>query len=378
MTTTDIPTTGSTRTHPHGAMTAEGPPRTSSARSLEVALDRSRTLEAALHQHPGNHRVLTGDRPTGELHIGHYIGTLVNRVRLQNLGVPTFIVIADYQVITDRDAVGPVRERVRGLLADYLAVGIDPAKTVIFPHSAIPALNQLLVPFLSLVTAAELARNPTVKAEHADASRPLGALLLTYPVHQAADILSCGGTVVPVGRDQLPHVEVTRTIARRFNERYGPVFAEPEALLSDAPTILGPDGGKMSKSRGNAITLSADPDRVAGLIKGARTDSERLITFEPERRPGVANLLTIAAALAGRDPVSVAAEIGDDGSAGLKRHVTDIVNDRLRPIRIRRAELIGDPGYLDGVLLDGIAAMTAVAGETLDRVRAAMGMDYLR
>jgi tryptophanyl-tRNA synthetase len=346
--------------------------------SVDAAQVRSRQLEADLVRHPGNHRVLTGDRPTGDLHLGHYIGTLANRVRLQNLGVPTFIVIADYQVITDRDAVGPVRDRVRGLVADYLAVGIDPTRAVIFPHSAIPALNQLMLPFLSLVTAAELTRNPTVKAEHADASRPLGALLLTYPVHQAADILSCGGTVVPVGRDQLPHVEVTRTIARRFNERYGPVFAEPEALLSDAPTILGTDGGKMSKSRGNAITLSAGEDETARLIRAARTDSERLITFEPDRRPGVANLLTIAAALTGRDPAMIAVGIGDGGSVTLKGLVTDIVNDRLRPIRARRAELIGDPGYLEGVLVDGTAAMTAVAGETLDRVRAAMGMDYLR
>ena len=249
---------------------------------------------------------------------------------------------------------------------------------MIFPQSAIPALNQLMLPFLSLVTAAELGRNPTVKAEHADASRPLGALLLTYPVHQAADILCCGGTVVPVGRDQLPHLEVTRTIARRFNERYGTVFAEPSALLSDAPTILGTDGTKMAKSRGNAIMLGGSEDETAAAIRSARTDSERRITFEPSRRPEVANLLIVAASLAGRDPAGVAGEIGDRGAAGLKRTVTEIVNEHLRPIRSRRRELMAGPDYLDGVVVDGIAAMTAVAGDTLARVRAAMDMDYLR
>ena len=297
-------------------------------------------------------------------------------MRLQNLGVPTYVVVADYQVITDRDAVGPLRDRVRSLVADHLAVGIDPAKTVMFPHSSVPALNQLILPFLSLVSDQELHRNPTVKAELVASARPLSALLLTYPVHQAADILCCGGTVVPVGRDQLPHLELTRVIARRFNERYGPVFAAPAALLSDAPTILGTDGAKMSKSRGNAIALSATDDETARLIRGARTDSEPVITFEPDRRPEVANLLTIAGALSGRNPAAIADELGDGGGAALKRLTTEIVNDHLRPIRGRRRELMRDPAGLDGVIIDGIAAMTAVACETLERVRSAMGMDY--
>ena len=223
--------------------------------SFRRARLRSDELEREIVRSPAAHRVLSGDRPTGDLHLGHLVGTLANRIRLQRLGVPLNLVIADYQVIADRDAAGPLRQRVRLLVADYLAAGVDPEQTLIFPHSAVSSLNQLMLPFLSLVSDAELRRNPTVKAEAAAANRQLSALLLTYPVHQAADILFCGGNVVPVGRDQLPHLELTRTIARRFNERYGAIFELPEALLSDVPLLLGTDGEKMSKSRKNAVAL---------------------------------------------------------------------------------------------------------------------------
>jgi tryptophanyl-tRNA synthetase len=231
----------------------------------------SSTIEDRVRAHPKRFRVLTGDRPTGPLHLGHYFGTLANRVRLQRAGVEVFVVIADYQVITDRDGVGDIACAVRELVLDYLAAGIDPGRASIFTHSAVPALNQLVVPFLSLVTVAELGRNPTVKAE-ADATqgRGMSGLLFTYPVHQAADILFCHGNLVPVGQDQLPHVEITRLIARRFNERYAArttVFQEPEPLLSAAPVLLGTDGTKMSKSRGNAIHLRDDEDRTAALLR---------------------------------------------------------------------------------------------------------------
>lgn len=161
-------------------------------------------------------------------------------------------------------------------MADYLAAEIDPGRSTIFANSAVPALNQLMLPFLSLVTVAELQRNPTVKAEaEAAGVRALGALLLTYPVHQAADILFCHANLVPVGKDQLPHIEAARLIARRFNERYAAgatVFAEPDALLTAAPVLLGTDGTKMSKSRGNAIELRASEDDTARLIRGAKTE----------------------------------------------------------------------------------------------------------
>lgn len=343
-----------------------------------AAVTADNAVAAALS--PGD-RVATGDRPTGGLHLGHYVGTLQNRVRLQDLGVPVTVIIADYQVITDRDDVGPLRDRVRTLVAEYLAVGLDPDRTVIFPHSAVPAINQLLVPFLSLVSDAELHRNPTVKAEAlASRQHSTSGLLLTYPVHQAADILGCGGTLVPVGKDQLPHVEVARLIARRFNDRYAvaePVFTPPAALLSSAPVVLGTDGAKMSKSRHNSIDLGADADETAAVIRAARTDSERRITFDPARRPQVGNLLTIVGALTGRDPHEVAAEIGDGGAARLKQVTTDTVNETLAPVRARRRDLLADPAYLDAVLVDGIAAATEQATAVLERVRRAMGMDYL-
>lgn len=173
-----------------------------SADSFAVAAARSTALQQQISADPNRFRVLTGDRPTGALHLGHYFGTLANRVRLQRAGVEVFLVVADYQVITDRDSVGDLSATVLELVADYLAAGIDPATATIFAHSAVPALNQLVLPFLSLVTDAELRRNPTVKAElEATGGRALSGLLLTYPVHQAADILFCGANLVPVGRD---------------------------------------------------------------------------------------------------------------------------------------------------------------------------------
>ncbi|WP_460369764.1 tryptophan--tRNA ligase, partial [Actinocorallia lasiicapitis] len=226
-------------------------------------------------------RVLTGDRPTGRLHLGHYFGTLRNRVRLQRGGADLFVVIADYQVLTDRDVADRLQDHVEDLVLDYLAAGIDPATATIFVHSAVPELNQLLLPFLSLVTVAELSRNPTVKdeMEHSRQEAASG-LMFTYPVHQAADILFCRAEVVPVGRDQLPHLELTRTVARRFARRYGPVFPVPEALLSEAPSVAGLDGGKMSKSRGNAVPLAATADETARLIRRAVTEADRRITYE--------------------------------------------------------------------------------------------------
>ncbi|WP_433476705.1 tryptophan--tRNA ligase [Spirillospora sp. CA-142024] len=341
---------------------------------METTLeDRSRELEARIAGEPGAFRILTGDRPTGPLHLGHYFGTLANRVRLQRAGVELFVIVADYQVLTDRDVADNVSEHVDGLIADYLAAGIDPSKATIFRHSAVPALNQLMLPFLSLISVAELSRNPTVKDEiGASRQTSVSGLMFTYPVHQAADILFCKANLVPVGKDQLPHQEITRTIARRFNERYGPVFPVPDALLSAVPTLLGTDGQKMSKSRGNAIALSATEDETARLIRRAVTDADRHIAYEPETRPEVSNLVQLAALCQGRDPHAVAAEIGDGGAAALKKVVADSVNEFLRPIRARRAELMADRTYLRGVLAAGDEHANAVADRTLDEVRAAM------
>jgi len=345
-----------------------------------VSAARSTQLDAQIAEHPERFRVLTGDRPTGALHLGHYFGTLANRVRLQRAGVEVFVVIADYQVITDRDSVGHLSGNVRELLLDYLAAGIDPETATVFTHSAVPALNQLMLPFLSLVTAAELRRNPTVKAEaEATGERSMSGLLLTYPVHQAADILFCHGNLVPVGRDQLPHVETTRLIARRFNERYAGgavVFSEPDALLTDAPVLLGTDGTKMSKSRGNAIELRCTPDETAALIRRAKTDTGRTITYDPEGRPEVASLLLTAALCTGTDPVDLAASIGDRGAGALKALVTEAVNEYFGPLRRRRLELATDPAYLRTVLARGNARANEIANNTLDDVRRVMDMAY--
>lgn len=355
----------------------------SSDASLQRTLTRSTQIDQEIADDPSRFRILTGDRPTGNLHLGHYFGTLASRVALQRRGVETFVLVADYQVIADRDAVGPLRERVYSLVADYLAVGLDPEATTIFTHSSIPELNQLMLPFLSLVTEAELRRNPTVKAEsEATGGRPMSALLLTYPVHQAADILFCQANLVPVGKDQLPHLEQARVVARRFDERYGrvdplrPVFRAPEALLSTATNLLGTDGSKMSKSRGNTIELGMDADMTAAALKKAVTDSDRRITYDPVRRPEVSNLVLLTALAAGRDPHEVADEIGDGGSGALKRMATESVNSHFAPIRAKRAELAADPAYLRQVLRLGNERARSVAVTTLDQVRDAMQMRY--
>ncbi|WP_434047786.1 MULTISPECIES: tryptophan--tRNA ligase [Sorangium] len=351
------------------------------AGTYEAALERSAKLEADLIANPGRYRVMTGDRPTGRLHVGHLFGSLQNRVRLHRLGVHTFILIADYQVLTDRDTFENISENIRQLTIDYLAAGIDPedGKTFIFPHSHVPELNQLLLPFLTLVTNAELDRNPTVKEEiQAAGLSRINAGMYTYPVHQAADILFCKGNVVPVGKDQLPHLELTRTIARRFNERFASkkaVFPEPQPLLSKTPVVLGLDGSqKMSKSRNNAVLLSATADETAGLIKKAKTDSERVITWDPQNRPEVANLLTLVSLSTGRDQREIADAIGDGGAGKLKALLAESLNDYLAPHRARRAELEANPDYIRSVLRKGIDEARKFASATLDEVRDVMNM----
>jgi tryptophanyl-tRNA synthetase len=330
--------------------------------------------------HPERYRVLTGDRPTGPLHLGHYLGTLRERVALQDAGVETFVVVADYQTVTDRTDTSAVAADVRELVLDYLAAGIDPRRSTVFAHSTVPEIGQLMLPLLSATTLAELRRNPTVKAEAADSGiSAIGGLLLTYPVHQAADILSVRGTLVPVGDDQLPHLELARSVARRLNDRYGSgstVLTPPQALLTSAPRVLGTDGRKMSKSRGNAIAISATADETARLIKGAKTDSIRRVTYDPAARPEVSSLVLLAALCRDRDPAEVAGEIGDGGASALKATATEAVNERFAAIRARRAELAGDPGYVRRIVREGNARANEIANSTLNEVRAAMRMIY--
>lgn len=350
--------------------------------SFLAAVERSKKVEADILVNPKKYRVLTGDRPTGRLHIGHYFGSLQNRVRLQNLGVPTMILIADYQVLTDHDAFDKIAENTRQLAIDYLAAGIVPGDDVmIFPHSYIPEANQLMLPFLTLVSNSELSRNPTVKDEIQKSELSvINAGMYTYPVHQACDILFCKGNVVPVGKDQLPHLEITANIARRFNKKFckkgEPIFPIPTALLSKTPMIQGLDGSKkMSKSLGNTVMLSATADETAKLIKKAKTDTERLITYDPENRPEVANLLRIISLCTNEEPSAIAERLGEGGGGALKNALTEALNETLRPLREKRAQLEKEPEYIRQVLLSGAEKARAIAEHTLKEVRRAMNME---
>lgn len=286
------------------------------------------------------------------------------------------IVLADYQVITDRDAIGYVRRHVYEAALDNMAAGIDSVESTIFTHSAVPALNRLILPFLSLVTEPELYRKPTVESELAASGRPLSGLLLTYPVHQAADILFCKANVVPIGKDQLPHIEMARVIARRFRDRYDAVFEEPQALLTSAPAVPGLDGRKMSKIFGNVITLSMTPDETVAVVRRTPTDSDRYISYAPAARPGVSALLAIAGMVTGRDPVAIAADIGGGGAGSLKEYVAESVNSLLAEHRRRRADLAADPDYVRSVVRRGNERANEIAEQTLNEVRAAMGTEY--
>ncbi len=357
---------------------------TSESKTFIQAKALSDRIWDQLKEDASKYRMLTGDRPTGPLHIGHYFGSLANRIKLQKMGIESFIVIADYQVLTDRDDVGQIQRHVRDLILDYASVGLNPFEhdnTTIFCHSQIPELNQLILPFSTLVSVSELQKNPTIKEEaQAMKLNNISACMLTYPIHQAADILFCHGQLVPVGKDQLPHLELSRKIARRFNERYARnknVFREPTALLAEVPMISGLDGSqKMSKSRHNTINLNMTEKETIKAIKRAKTDTERMITFDPVNRPEVSNLLTLLSLCTDRSPQSWAEEIGDGGGGMLKQCLANHLNIFLAPIRERRRALESRPEFIQEVLDHGTRRARKVAIETLDTVRSVMQMQY--
>jgi tryptophanyl-tRNA synthetase len=350
--------------------------------SFLEASQRSQAIWEDIPRHPSKYRILTGERPTGPLHIGHLFGTVANRVSIQALGATIFIVIADYQVLTDRETSEVLDYNVKEVILDYLASGLDPdnGRTFIFIHSHVPELNQLLLPFMSLVTTAELNRNPTVKEEIRSAGLTyVNALMYTYPIHQAADILFCKGNIVPVGRDQLPHLELTRKIARRFNERFAKkeaVFPIPDALLSTMPAVLGTDGQKMSKSRNNTIMLKMTADETAKAIKGAKTDSDRNISYDPKMRPEISNFLQLISICTGETTTSIADRIGNAGSGRLKTELTNTLNDYLAPIRERRIYLARNQDYIIDILRRGVTRAREEGIETLKEVRNVMNMGY--
>ena len=345
--------------------------------SFLAAKKRSNATLAKLEEHPEKFTMLTGDRPTGRLHLGHYFGSIRERVAMQNRGVNSNIIIADYQVITDRDTTEHIEDNVLNLVLDYMAAGIDPNKTMIFTHSAVPAENQLMLPFLSLVTEAELHRNPTVKSEMEASGHALTGLLLTYPVHQACDILFCKANVVPIGKDNLPHVEITRTIARRFNERYAkknPVFPEPSAILSEAPEIPGLDGRKMSKSYNNVIPLFEGGEKaLREALSRVVTDSK--MPGEPKDPAGTAlTQLYDAFADAGEREVFRNLLTSGMGWGDAKNYVADRIESEIGPMREKYAYYTSHPDILEEILQAGAAKARRISTPFMENLREAVGL----
>ncbi|HKZ04597.1 MAG TPA: tryptophan--tRNA ligase [Methylomirabilota bacterium] len=322
--------------------------------------------------------ILTGDRPTGPLHLGHYVGSLQQRVALQREHT-TYVLIADLQALTDHaDVPERIREHVVEVALDYLSVGLDPDAATVVVQSQVPELAELTVYFLNLVTVARLQRNPTVKDEMSQkgfaADVPAG--FFVYPVSQAADIAAFKAHLVPVGDDQLPMIEVAAEIVRRFNRTYGPVLVEPEALLGKVSRLPGTDGGaKMSKGLGNVINLSDDADTVARKVRGMFTDPQHLRVQDPGRVEGN----PVFAYLDAFDPDAAAvAELkaryraGGLGDTVVKARLLEVLEAFLTPIRRRRAEWARDLPAVHRVLREGTARGRTVAAATLGEVRAAM------
>lgn len=325
--------------------------------------------------------VLTGDRPTGPLHLGHYAGSLRSRLALQGLCDQTLL-IADLQALTDSSGrAAQVARHVPEVALDYLAVGIDPAKTTIAVQSRLGALAELTVLYLNLVTVARLERNPTVKAEVAmrGFERNLPAGFLAYPVSQAADITGFGATLVPVGDDQLPMIEQTNEVVRAVNRLAGrTVLRECRALLSATPRLPGVDGTKASKSLGNAIPLSAPPDEIRRLVRAMYTDPGHVRVSDPGQVEGN----VVFAYLDAFDPDRAAvAELreryraGGMGDVALKRRLETVLEDLVGPIRLRRAELARDEAYVAGVLRDGTERARGRTEAVLRDVRSAFALD---
>ncbi|EKQ50235.1 MULTISPECIES: tryptophan--tRNA ligase [unclassified Clostridium] len=334
----------------------------------------------------GKKIILTGDRPTGKLHIGHYIGSLKNRVALQESGLyESFIMIADQQALTD-NARNPekIKNSLIEVALDYLAVGIDPAKSNIFIQSQIPELNELTMHYLNLVTLSRLERNPTVKQEikQKDFQNSIPAGFLIYPVSQAADITAFKADTVPVGEDQLPMIEQTREIVRSFNSIYGEVLVEPEAVLpsSNAGRLPGTDGkAKMSKSIGNCIYLSDDADTIKKKVMSMYTDPNHIRVEDPGQIEGNTVFTYLDVFASDKDTVEEMKEHYKRGGLGdvkVKRYLNEVLQAELEPIRNRRIELEKDIDSVYKMLKDGSDKARAVAANTLREVREAIGLEY--
>ncbi len=330
-------------------------------------------------------RILTGDRPTGRLHIGHYFGSLKNRVKMQNEGIyDPYILIADVQALTDNfNNPEKVRKNVREVAIDYLSVGIDPEKTTIYIQSLVPETAELTVFYSNLVTIARLERNPTVKTEIAQKKEIFGESVtygfLGYPVSQAADITAFNGELVPVGEDQLPLIEQCREIVRKFNSIYGEVLKEPEAVLSNSKRIKGLDGNeKMGKSLGNAIYLSDPEEEVNKKVMSAVTDPNR-IKKDDLGNPNVCMVYYYHKLFSTDEECkAVCSECkeGKRGCVACKKELAKNINKELEPIREKRKYYEEHPEIVDKILKEGTEKAREEAKKTMKRVKKAMMLDY--
>ncbi len=341
--------------------------------------------------------ILTGDRPTGKLHIGHYVGSLRRRVELQNSGEfdKIFIMIADAQALTDNaDKPEKVRQNIIEVALDYLACGLDPAKSTLFIQSQVPELTELAFYYMNLVTVSRLQRNPTVKTEiqmrNFETSIPVG--FFTYPISQAADITAFKATTVPVGEDQAPMIEQTNEIVRRFNGIYGETLVEPKILLPQNAACLrlpGIDGkAKMSKSLGNCIYLSEEAADLTKKVKGMYTDPNHIKVEDPGRVEGNVVFTYLDAfckdeyfakywpEYANLQEVKDHYTRGGLGDMKVKKFLNAVLEEELSPIRERRKEFQKDIPYVYQVLKEGSEKAREVAAQTLAEVRAAMKIDY--
>lgn len=332
--------------------------------------------------------ILTGDRPTGPLHLGHFVGSLRNRVKYQH-EYKQYVMLADAQALTDNmDDIDKVHRNVVEVALDYLAVGIDPKLSTIFIQSQVPELTELAFYYLNLVTVARLERNPTVKEEIRlrDFERDIPAGFLTYPVSQAADITAFKATLVPVGEDQIPMIEQTNEIVRRFNRTYKniqtkqEILVETKALVPELGRLPGIDGkAKMSKSLGNVINLGASADEVTKAIKRVYTDPLHLKIEDPGHVEG--NIAFTYLDAFDPDKAAVAELKAHYTRGGLadsivKKRLEAVLQEMLEPIRTRRAELANDKGYILQLLREGTEQAREVAAQTMSEVRAALGLNY--
>ena len=330
-------------------------------------------------------RILTGDRPTGRLHIGHYFGSLKKRVEMQDSGLyDPYILIADVQALTDNfNDPEKVRKNVREVAMDYLAAGIDPEKTTIYIQSKIPEVAELTVFYSNLVTISRLQRNPTVKTEIAQKRDIFGESVtygfLGYPVSQAADITCFNGELVPVGEDQLPLIEQCREIVRKFNSIYGDVLIEPEPVLSNATRIKGLDGNdKMGKSLGNAIYLSDSEEEISKKVMSAVTDPNR-IRKDDKGNPDVCMVHYYHKLFSSEEEVNTLCsecKAGERGCVACKKQLAQNIIETLRPIREKRAYYEEHPEIVDKILEEGTLKAQKEAKENMKKVKKAMKLDY--